>query len=83
MKLSKADPTGKERPLRSDRIRKVLIKNNFSHIEVYHHGFIAPLTVPFIRFKFLINILERVDRLFENTPLHRLCLRWTIHAKKG
>jgi ubiquinone/menaquinone biosynthesis C-methylase UbiE len=82
MTLSKADPTGKEKPLKCERIRKILIKKDFRNINAYYTGLIAPFTVPFIDSRSLSNILEHIDRIAENSPLRYLCLRWTITAKR-
>jgi len=79
--ISKADPTGEERPLNpkrvlTDKSHKVCLET------IDYYGLMGPL-VSWI-FPKLINKAEKIDLFLENSILKVLLLRWIIiGSKKG
>lgn len=78
--LSKADPTGDEKPLSGRHIRNIMHKCNLSVINVRHYGF----TSPFALFFGLKNIkkFEVIDTQLMHSILSFLLLRWVICAQR-
>lgn len=81
MKLSKADPTGDERPLKLEKIKNLLEKSGFSIIEYKFYGFFSPFGVV-LKDETLLRLLIRLDSVISKTFFRRLSLRWYIIAKK-
>lgn len=82
MKLSKADPTGKERPLPLKKIEELLRKKDFTIIESDIYELFSPIGV-FFNNTFLVKICNSLDKLLNHSFLKFLLLRWFIYAKKN
>jgi SAM-dependent methyltransferase len=82
MKLSKADPTGDERPLSARKIRELLQKNRISIITTEHYELFEPLGV-FLKNDISIKICGAIDRFIYHTPFSIFCIRWFIYARKS
>lgn len=81
MKLSKADPTGDERPLSSGKIKELLRKNQMSIIASERYELFEPLGV-LLKNDTVIKICSIIDRFISHTPFNILFIRWFIYARK-
>ncbi len=79
MKLSKADPTGKERPLSLRKIERLLFSNNFSIIESDSYEFFGPIGAIFWS-NTILNLCNLLDKYMQKTFLNSILLRWYILA---
>jgi len=83
MKLSKADPTGDERPLSAQLVTCALTgENTFQVISCEFYGLLSPAGA-LIRNQSLINIFVEFDAWLGKTPLRKVLLRWMIVAKRN
>lgn len=82
MKLSKADPTGEERPLSLKKIEELLGKKNFTIIDSDIYELFSPIGV-LLNSTIAVNICSSVDEFFNHCFLKILLLRWFIYAKKN
>jgi len=81
LKLSKADPTGDERPLSSSSVRKILIDSNLKIVRAEWYGFFAPFGM-LLNNTFFFQICESADFYLKRSVLRSILLRWVIYAKK-
>ncbi|MDO8872112.1 MAG: class I SAM-dependent methyltransferase [Methanoregula sp.] len=81
LKLSKADPTGEERPLSSGTVRKILIDSNLKIVRAEWYEFFAPFGL-LLKNTFFFQICESADSFLKRSPLRSILLRWVIYAKK-
>ena len=81
LKMSKADPTGEERPLSSAAVRKILAESNLNIVRAEWYGFFAPFGL-LLRNRFFLRICESMDSYLKRSVLKPVLLRWTIYAKK-
>jgi SAM-dependent methyltransferase len=81
LKLSKADPTGEERPLSLSAVRKILSDSNLKVVKEEWYEFFAPLGLLF-KNMFFFRICESVDLYLKRSLLRFVLLRWVIYAKK-
>jgi len=82
IKLSKADPTGKERPLSLSKVENLLKENNLSIIESNLYELFSPIGVV-LKNSFILNLCELMDKYMNKTFLKYLSWRWWILAKKS
>lgn len=82
MKLSKADPTGDERPLQLKKIEELLRKKDFTIIDSDIYELFSPIGV-LLNSAIVINICTSIDVLLNRSFLKILLLRWFIYAKKN
>lgn len=79
MKLSKADPTGKERPLSLNKVERFLQKNNFTILESDLYEFFSPIGLIFSN-NFILNLCILLDKYLHRTFLKKISFRWYILA---
>lgn len=83
MKLSRADPTGDERPLPARLVTRTLTEENaFQVISCEFYGLLSPIGA-LIGKQSLKNFLMGFDALLGKTPLRNILLRWMIVAKRN
>ena len=82
MKLSKADPTGKERPITLSNIGRLLHKNGFTISEHNLYEFFSPIGIISKNY-IVLNIFELLDRYMGRTFLKNIQLRWYVLAYKN
>jgi SAM-dependent methyltransferase len=82
MKLSKADPTGNERPLSLSRVKELLIQYDFEILSATFYEHFSPLGV-LTKNRALIDLVNHFDDLLNKTFLRIFSLRWIIYAKKN
>ncbi len=82
MKLSKADPTGKEKPLSLNKIQRLLFFNNFTLLESDHYEFLSPIGI-ILNDKIILNSFNLLDNFLCRSFLKIILLRWYIFASKG
>lgn len=82
MKLSKADPTGDERPLSLYTIKKLLEDNDFRILNASSYELFSPLGA-LLKSEFILKLGISFDNLLGKTPLKLILLRWHIFAKKN
>jgi len=82
MKLSKVDPTGKERPLSLSKVENMLRENNLSIIESNLYELFSPIGVV-LKNNFILKVCELMDKCLSKTFLRYLSWRWWILAKKS
>lgn len=81
MKLSKADPTGDERPLSMYYVIKLLRINNFIILDSSLYELLSPFGALFHN-KLVLKFGVLFDKVLSKTPLKLILLRWHIFAKK-
>jgi len=81
MKLSKADPTGDERPLSLYSVKKLLITNNFKVVNSSPYELFSPFGA-LLNNKSVLKLTTFFDNLLSKTPLKLILLRWHILAEK-
>lgn len=81
MKLSKADPTGDERPLSIYSVKKLLKNNNFIILNSSSYELFSPFGALFDN-KLILKLGMSFDKVLSKTPLKLILLRWHIFAKK-
>jgi SAM-dependent methyltransferase len=81
MKLSKADPTGKERPISLNNIERLLKMNNFVALESNLYEFFSPIGI-IVKSNFILNLFILLDRYMNRTFLKNFQLRWYILASR-
>jgi len=81
MKLSKADPTGKERPLSLNNIERLLETNNFIILESKLYEFFSPIGI-IVRSNVILNLFILLDRYMSRTFLKNFQLRWYVFASR-
>lgn len=79
MKLSKADPTGNERPLSIYKIERLLRANNFTILESELYEFLSPFGI-LVKNDIIFNSCILLDKLMHKTFLKLIFLRWYIFA---
>ncbi len=79
MKLSKADPTGKERPLSSTKIERLLRTNNFTILESNLYEFFSPIGIIF-KNNIMLRLCNLLDKYMLRIFLKHILLRWYIFA---
>lgn len=79
MKLSKADPTGKERPISLRTIERLLASNHFIVLESNLYEFFSPIGILFKNYT-ILNIFTSLDKLINTTFFKNVQLRWYILA---
>jgi SAM-dependent methyltransferase len=82
MKLSKADPTGDERPLSLKHIITIFEKNNFITIEAEPYELFGPIS-GLINLAIVAKICHMLDKFISHTFLKIICIRWYIYAIKN
>ena len=85
MKISKADPTGKERPLSLRKIESLLLINNFLLLESDVYELFSPIGILF-KSSFILNLCGLLDKFINRTLLKPFLLRWyifAVHIKKS
>lgn len=82
MKLSKADPTGKERPISLDNIERLLGINNFVILESDLYEFFSPIGIV-SKNSTIIDLFILLDKYMNKTILKNFQLRWYILANKN
>jgi len=82
MRLSKADPTGRERPLSLNKIKRLLLANNFTILKSDTYEFISPIGLIFNK-NIVINLCNTLDSYINKTFLKAFSLRWYIFAMSG
>lgn len=81
MKLSKADPTGDERPLSLYFIKRLLANNNFKVSNSNPYELFSPFGV-LLKNEFILKFASFFDRILSKTPVKLIFLRWYILAEK-
>jgi ubiquinone/menaquinone biosynthesis C-methylase UbiE len=81
MKLSKADPTGEERPLSLSYVGNLLKCNNFEILRSEYYEFFSPIGILLDNPK-LFKILNYMDHIIQRSFFKLILLRWNIYAKK-
>jgi SAM-dependent methyltransferase len=81
LKMSKADPTGKERPLSVSRVGGILRSNGFSIIRSTNYEFFSPFGVG-LGSKSLMRFFNILDSWLSHGILRSFLLRWTVYARK-
>jgi SAM-dependent methyltransferase len=81
LKISRADPTGEERPLSSAAVRMILSETNLNVIRAEWYGFFAPFGL-LLRNTYFLRVCESMDSYLKRSVLKPILLRWTIYAKK-
>lgn len=81
MKLSKADPTGDERPLSLYSVKKLLANNNFKILNARSYELFSPFGA-LLNNKFILKLATFFDSVISKTPLKLILLRWHILAEK-
>lgn len=81
MKLSKADPTGDEKPLSLKNVTNIFNKNDCDLVESKYYGFFSPLA-SVLKEKNIGNIFSRLDILIEKSFLRHFAFRWYISLLK-
>jgi SAM-dependent methyltransferase len=81
LKLSKADPTGEERPLSSGSVRKILRDSNLKIIRAEWYEFFTPFGL-LLKNTFFFQVCESADSYLKRSFLKSILLRWVIYAKK-
>jgi len=79
MKLSKADPTGKERPLSLNRVERFLQSNNFTILKSDLYELFSPIGI-ICSNNFILNFCMLLDKYLHRTFLKKISLRWYILA---
>jgi len=82
MRLSKADPTGEERPLSAMAIAKDFKKQGYAIKSTAYYGFFVPPFLWISGNKALLAFFERLDCLLAKTPIKYLFFRWRLIAEK-
>ncbi len=82
MKLSKADPTGKERPLSAGKVKSELEKKGFEVKALKYYGLFVPAFLMLFGNKTLLRFFEKLDAAIERTPFRILFFRWHLKAVK-
>jgi len=81
MKLSKADPTGDERPLSLYFIKRLLGNNNFKVLGSDPYELFSPFGA-LLKSTFILKLASFIDKLLSKTPIKLIFLRWYILAEK-
>jgi SAM-dependent methyltransferase len=81
MKLSKADPTGEERPLSLSYVENLLKCNNFEILKSEYYEFFSPLGI-LLNSTFMLKLFCFIDRIMQRSFTKIILLRWNISAKK-
>lgn len=81
MKLSKADPTGDERPLSQRTIGRLLDKYGLTVVDSDHYELFQPIGV-YLNNKTLTKLFGGIDRIINRTFFKAISIRWYIFAKK-
>jgi len=81
LKLSKADPTGKERPLSSGYVSTILRNSNLKIIRLEWYEFFSPFGV-LLKNTFFFQVCESADSFLKRSVLRSFLLRWVLYAKK-
>ena len=81
MKLSKADPTGEERPLYLNCMENLLKRNNFEILKSEYYELFSPLGILLNR-PFVFKFFNRMDCFLQRSFFKSILLRWNIIAKK-
>lgn len=81
MKLSKADPTGDERPLSLYSVKKLLTNNNFKILNSRTYELFSPAGA-LLKNQSILKLATLFDNLLSKTPLKLILLRWYILAEK-
>jgi SAM-dependent methyltransferase len=79
MKLSKADPTGKERPISLNNIERLLETNNFIVLESDFYEFFSPIGIV-LKNDIILNLLVLLDEYIHKTFFKFIQLRWYVLA---
>lgn len=81
MWLSKADPTGDERPLSLSKVEHMLEKNALDIVRSDYYELLQPAAV-LLKNKRILGLFQRIDNIIGRTFIKRACIRWFIYAKK-
>lgn len=81
LKMSKADPTGEERPLSPGVVRKILCNSNLKVIRTEWYEFFAPFGL-LLKNPTFFQICESADSYLKRSGLRSILLRWFVYAKK-
>jgi SAM-dependent methyltransferase len=81
MKLSKADPTGKERPLSLNNIKRLLATNNFLVLDSNLYEFFSPIGI-IMKNNIIMKLFILLDKYMNRTFLKNIQLRWYILASR-
>jgi len=79
--LSKADPTGNEKPLSLYHVKKILENSNMKIISSDTYELFSPIGLV-LKNTSIFRISEDVDLLLQHSFFRSFLLRWTIFARK-
>jgi len=82
MKLSKADPTGDERPLSLYFVKKLLKNNDFQILNSSSYELLS-LFGAVLKNELILRLATFCDNFFSKIPLKLILLRWYILAEKN
>lgn len=81
MKLSKADPTGKERPMSLKNVGKILNSNDIVILESELYELFTPIGI-LLKNGTILNLSVALDKFISRTFLRNIQLRWYVLASR-
>jgi SAM-dependent methyltransferase len=82
LRLSSADPTGRERPLSARHVGRLFERNGYRIALVQHYGLLVPPYLSVAGSPWVVKALSRVEDVLVRTPARYLVLRWRMHVVK-